>query len=144
MKIANDELLLFHSIYVRAKCKPDKKQNNTYPFPYLPVSVPGTRPFRNLGPCLPFAGVAGVWVWVASLAGRGGLAAHGSPSAVSLVSETGTLAGIATPAHTRVEARPPRPHMCPAHVSRGGLSMYISDWPKYILRIILKVSQFPL
>ena len=59
---------------------------------------PGPDHFATSAPCLPFAGVAGVWVWVASLAGRGGLAAHRSPSAVALVSETGTL------------ARPPRPH----------------------------------
>ena len=151
MKITNDELLLFHSIYVRAKCKPDKKQNNTYPYPYLPVSVsvPGTRPFRNLGPCLPFAGVAGVWVWVASLAGRGGLAAHGSPPPCPWSPRLAHLPALPHP--PTPGSRPGRPAPTCAQLmchARGQGTNNVSQSLMYIdtkdHSRILKVSQFSL
>ena len=91
---------------------------NTYPLPYLPVSVPVTRPFRNLGPVSPLC-----WGLVCGCGWHPWLAA-----AASLLTAppppwpwSPRLAHLpARPAHTRVEASPaPPPHVPGSCVSAG-------------------------
>ena len=91
---------------------------NTYPLPYLPVSLPATRPFRNLGPVSPlcWGPVCGCgWhPWLAAAASL--LTAPPPPWPWSP-----RLAHLpARPAHTRVEASPaPPPHVPGSCVSAG-------------------------
>ena len=96
---------------------------NTYPLPYLPVSVPATRPFRNLGPVSPLCrggwcvGVGGILGWprrprCSPLPLRRGLGLrdwHTCPPA---------------PPTPGSRPAPPRPHMCPGHVSRQGTNNF--------------------
>ena len=142
----------YHSILFTCLQNVNQTRNritHIYPFPYLPVSVPGTRPFRNLGPCLPFAGVAGVWVWVASLAGRGGLAAHGSPPPCPWSPRLAHLPALPHP--PTPGSRPGRPAPTCAQLmchARGQGTNNVSQSLMYIdtkdHSRILKVSQFSL